>query len=450
MPIRPADNIRTLPNLPEQASERADLRKRNSKTFQNVDGSNTLIATVGDIHYKKQDGTFDEIDLEIDGSNRNLTNGAEIIFDDSTVKYSWIDPEYGEGHVELEEIGNAPPNYAQLTTRREGNKFYWDGVTPTVDMYAVVKAGAVELFKIIKNSSGDKIFKWGMKRSIGGQLEFQTDTKGWDSTTDPLQRKGKSLEINHTVTLWARKGQAETRSLTEEVTGRVSRILDKQTRQREWRNDAVYPLTIDLQINPPVTGSSFNDVTQTGGSVVSHSNPGSRGFFGESSNVLYDHGDRWENVALPQGATVSSAYIRYTAKGVGGGGAQFDAKLEQGVAEAGAVFSNSNRPSQINAPLAFALNQNNNVGTGTWTVPGATMAVQNVVGLTGWSSGAHNIRLWLDMDNIGGSVNTNIVGDVSIGDSAVLVVVYTTGGGGTWPTGNVFSRPFTGPFGGPI
>lgn len=101
----------------------------------------------------------------------------------------------------------------------------------------------------------------------------------------------------------------------------------------------------------------------------------------------YDNAVRFQNVAVPQGATITSAYIEFTAEENGSG--SYSAVIEGIDVNSASTFSNSQNLSS----LSKTSNTETWSGSDSWTIdapkttPDITDIVQEIVNRGGWSSG---------------------------------------------------------------
>lgn len=105
----------------------------------------------------------------------------------------------------------------------------------------------------------------------------------------------------------------------------------------------------------------------------------------EGGPSSYDIGLRWQSVAIPQAATISSAKLSlYLVTDIGTIGANI-----RGIAEDNtATWSSGSRPSQRSKTGTVTANEANwnNWGTGGWIDIDITTIVQAIVNRVGWSS----------------------------------------------------------------
>jgi hypothetical protein len=151
----------------------------------------------------------------------------------------------------------------------------------------------------------------------------------------------------------------------------------------------------------------------------------------------YYNGFRWTNVAVPQGATITSATVTlYCAATNGGTTAQ---TIWWGEAsDNAATFANSaggkpegRTPTTATVTKSFSISNWGSIGYNTGDTITVTSIVQEIVNRAGWASG--NALVIVAHDN--GSASTNYIGhstyDRDVNRGAKLDIDYTTGGGST-------------------
>lgn len=168
--------------------------------------------------------------------------------------------------------------------------------------------------------------------------------------------------------------------LTQPVTssfGGVS-LLEERTALA----DEPTPTVLDLQV-----GAGSDDCIEDVGGYYSHTGGNLNFGYFNATYTNFDSGVRFTNVTVPQGATITAAYLSFRAK-YGGSGLLFDAVIK-GIAEDNTpTWSESNKPSQRSKTAA-----NVTWNMVAWTpdqwynTPSITSIIQGIVNRSEWASG---------------------------------------------------------------
>jgi hypothetical protein len=211
----------------------------------------------------------------------------------------------------------------------------------------------------------------------------------------------------------------------EEWTGKVGKIADKRTRRKAWADAEEYPILIDTAVSVGIAADAddVREVFATAAAVNTLTGTQKIGI-GRYNATAYHGGVRFDNLAIPIGAKVISAYIiLFSSNGRASQGSFV--KVYADDADDAAAFTNSDPPSGIDKTA------------GKFTFPAAipigiihaemTDAVQTVVNRTGWTSGNAMRFALLDVATSG------VITQVSFYDYpnpgyATLDVTYSFGG----------------------
>jgi hypothetical protein len=368
-----------------------ERRRWNGKTFT-LAGENQFRATtiLGAAHYKNNYADdkeqWKEIDLTFDASN--LTSAAPFSVQalDDRIGYTYISKKGGQIDVELLEVGGVPVNNTRFQFSRDANEITWTDVAPGINMKLVLRPMGAEIFKQLEDASAQRTFLWQVQEDVSAEASFRRQTSGVDAN-------GDNLEILYSASpgsIISDGGRTYTRfQYSEEWTGRVSRRISPETRQKDWFTDPAYPVLIDAVTNENIVANA-DDGFGYRGNWYSQFTTGTQkvwfaGFYGG-----YDQNGavRFQTLGVPQGATINSATLTVQAT-IDNGNMQ--ATIYGDDVDDAAGWSGGNLPSGVTKTTA---NVNFTVSsTGTFTA-GLTGIVQEIISRPGWSS-SNDIRFAL-------------------------------------------------------
>ena len=193
----------------------------------------------------------------------------------------------------------------------------------------------------------------------------------------------------------------------EEWTGRISRIIDKSTRQKEWFNDPSYPIVIDAVTSENIVANVDDGYERNSASPWISSTTFAGGNYWVmayyAAGATYINGGvRFRVLGIPQGSTINSASITVNVTSlVVGGGLDPQVTIYADDVDDAPVWSNNSRPSQIAQTLAST--NFTPTATGTQTI-GVTSIVQEIITRPGWSSG-YDIRFGFINQVVGAGYN---------------------------------------------
>jgi hypothetical protein len=414
---------------PQQATEIIQLRRGSSKTFDLGNGEKRVSTLLGAVHYKDnyQDNAEDwkEIDLTIDEDNRVTSAPYNVEIFSDRVGYRYLSKMGGTVEVELVEIDNVAVDNKRFVLRREYNQIFWDNVHDAIDLKILLRPLSVEIFKQLKSESAKRHFRWRIKESKT-QQRFRRATFGQDAETG-------NLEISTAITNIPVISDYNEYYYDEIWTGRVSRIINRATRQREWTNTPVYPIIIDAATSENIAANVDDgyEINSTSPWRLNTTFGGSGNWFGGyyAAGTTYANGGvRFRTLGVPQGATIVNATLTINVTNVaitGGATPQFTIYGDD--VDDAPLWANNSRPSQITQTTA---SQNwSPASTGTFTVS-ITSIVKEIIDRGGWSSG-NDIRFGIINAFVGGGGNNAgiYVYDYNQGAAGAvqLDVTYTAG-----------------------
>lgn len=393
---------------PEQ--EIINKRQANSKTYDMGEQQFRVVQVLGAVHYEKE-GQWEDIDLTVreEGGKLVMDNAAYSIeiFTDK-IGYLYRSRQGAEIRVELLEVGRKSINNGRFSVRKEGHEVFWDNVEDGVNLRLVLRPLSAEIFKELQHEGAPRRFKWDI-REEGDGAKFVAKVAGRDSGKGPL-------EINTLITSHDNGFYFE-----EEWTGRVSKVVNRRTRQKEWKESCEYPVVIDASTTENIQTNNDDGMEEVAGSWWSVTGTYLSWIATAFATVYYSHGGvRFQTLGIPQGATIDSADLKLN---VASASNYPTLKIYADDVDDAANWANDNLPSGITKTTA---NQSwSPTGFGLKTIS-ITNIVQEIVNRNGWVSG-NDIRIAVLKP--GPSSAGVFVYDYnkSQADAAQLVVNYTTG-----------------------
>lgn len=380
--IRKRDNVFEKRGLVAAPVEVVEKRTERSKTFSIGPNTFHLSQSIGPVHYKDENGDWQEIDLSFRAAETEAglvyrMDKAAYIAEVFTDRVGWrhTSREGWWRQVELVAIDGRPVEYGG-TVRVNDNVVLYDGVAPGIDMKVCAYRLKSEVFKKLEQPCE---LTWRVTQSDGAGGVFQEKTAGWD-------KGGDTLEM---VT------RLEGETFTERWTGRVSKVVDKRTRRKAWTTEPEYPVVVDASISENIAAQADNQEerfrSSASGTAVNMVTPNENMRVQMVSSAYSDlrrevHAAlRWQTLAVPAGVTVSAATVTIVAiETVGSPQVRI---YGDAVDDAGA-WSASHRPSQMPKTTAYV----------NWSPTGITASVTTALNITGpigeilarggWGSGA--------------------------------------------------------------
>lgn len=407
---KPAEKIKKIIDT-EVVSNRAVC----SKTFKNNDGSFTTVIDRAPVHYLDENGSYQEIDLTVvDNGARFTMNKApysvEIYKDKVGYKFSRPSGEFFS--IELVKIAGVNVNNTNIVAKSDFNQVFWDGVDPKVLFKVVLNPQKPKLNTFIVDATANRSLTW----LISTSSQFNFESYGFDSENSSTEIITEKIFIDPNNFYY-----------NETWTGRISRVVKLETRQKVWFNDPVYPVIIDPTITEQIPANGNDGASSPGGNAFN----ASATQMGRSTKAL-SGGFRFTTVGVPVGATISSATLKLkintVTSGISAGnvyGANYD---NVAIWETAAFGFNPNSATKTTAvtnwaPVASSVN---NI-----TV---TSQVAEIVARGGWAedNAMAMIATWV---NVSPDYKYVAFSDYSVSpaNSAILEIVYTTSGGGATP-----------------
>lgn len=377
--LRKRDNVFEKRDLIAAPVEVVEKRTERSKTFSIGPNTFHLSQSIGPVHYKDENGDWQEIDLSFRAAETEAglvyrMDKAAYIAEVFTDRVGWrhTSREGWWRQVELLAIDGRPVEYGG-TVRVNDNVVLYDGVAPGVDMKVCAYRLKSEVFKKLEQPCE---LTWRVTASDGAGGTFQEKTAGWD-------KGGDTLEM---VT------RLEGETFTERWTGRVSKVVDKRTRRKAWTTEPEYPVVVDASITEDIANVSDDggeEVALSGarwdalGNTYGPTNSAKVGMASSGGQYQTENhgGFRWQGIAIPAGSTVSAATLSLTVASLQNSPLT---RIYGDDVDDAAAWSAANRPSQITKTTAYK--QWNPVANGAQTVD-VLAPLAEVLGRGGWASG---------------------------------------------------------------
>lgn len=363
--IRKRDAVFEKRGLVAAPVEVVEKRTERSKTFSLGPNTFHLSQSIGPVHYKDENGDWQEIDLSFRAAETEAglvyrMDKAAYIAEVFTDRVGWrhTSREGWWRQVELLAIDGRPVEYSG-TVRVNDNVVLYDGVAPGVDMKVCAYRLKSEVFKKLEQPCE---LTWRVTQSDGAGGVFQEKTAGWD-------KGGDTLEM---VT------RLEGETFTERWTGRVSKVVDKRTRRKAWTTEPEYPVVVDASITENIAAGA-DDGDERGGVWNSTRTTVAMGRY----YVTERHsGFRFVALALPAGAVIGSGTLTLNIMGVQ---STPSTKLYGDDVADAAAWSAANKPSGITKTTAQVVVAPVAYGTG-YTI-NVEPVVAEIAALGGWASG---------------------------------------------------------------
>ena len=421
--IKPGLGI-TPPEV-DAKKERIQDRGERSKVWDLDGNKRRCIVGIKALHYRDNpldtNEQFKDIDLTLLSDKSCHKTQYDIQVYDDKVGFSYNSKRGGRLDFELLEIGGVAVDNGRFNIAQDGNQLFWNNVADDIDIKVMLRPQSAELYKQLKTATASKTFKWRVQHWKDSKCDFGRELSGIDSTLI-----AGHLEINTIVTLDSEEVDKDIYTFEEEWTGRLSRVVDLETRIKEWKTDPVYPVMIDAVVNEEITANADD-----GQSNIYGWYPSRNSIIIRTPNTE-NAGLRFASVGIPQGATITSATLGLDVKYCSGGGG--NPKVYFSNADNPNAFAGGDRPKNMPnkipaGGIVWALGTTNNT---MQYKAGLVSPIQSIVSRTGWASGA--IRLGL-LSNLAGGAFMNFYDYQKTGQlPAQLDITYSVGA----PTGQAF------------
>ena len=375
--IKPGLGI-TPPEV-ETKDEIIEQRGERSKVWNLGGNKRRCIVGIKALHYRDDpDDTneqFKDIDLTLLPNKSCHKTQYDIQVYDDKVGFSYTSKRGGRLDFELLEVGGVVVDNGRFNIIQDGNQLYWNNVADDIDIKVMLRPQGAELYKQLKTATAARFFKWRIEKWKDRKCDFGRELSGIDNTA-----RAGNLEINTTITLDREEVDRDVYTFEEEWTGRLSRIVDQETRIKEWKTDPVYPVIIDAVANEEVTAGADDGQEKFNTSWV----PGDNSIKMKAAQTHLP-GLRFAGVGVPNGANITAAIlgmsVRYCT-------APNTPDIYFSNLDNAGAFGAADRPSQMankipGGGMAWAVATN----SGALDTAGVTAGVQTIVNRTGWASG---------------------------------------------------------------
>jgi hypothetical protein len=397
-------------------TEVPQLRTANTKTFQLPSGAFRVITKRKIIHYLKN-GQWEDINTDIKAGD--ICDTLPFTFELKPLGFQ-ISANGESTLIKLRSVGgvlaaNLPINTQNKTRVR--NEIWFNDFLPSIDIGFVVNPQGVRTIKRLKSATAPRVFVWNVTQT-GGEAKF-ADAVGRDNENEletADEPKRRLLEIITTRSSPVTVDNVTTFRVTETWTGKVF-LRDPITRVMGYTDNAIYPVTLD-----PSVSYSSTSIGDSGDEIpgVTWNDRYYRWYWGRWSGATPFNGAvRFTGVAVPQGATITSATLTMTEETRYNTGAKSTCRGE--AADNPPAWSSSSLPSAMTPTTASA----NAVDSGgATTVITVTTIVQELVNRAGWVSGNAMRFAFLGDASVNASVGFD--GRDPAGNETVFDITYTT------------------------
>ncbi|MFH1601455.1 MAG: hypothetical protein ABIB61_00680 [Candidatus Shapirobacteria bacterium] len=425
--------------IPPQNNEIASLRTENSKTYANPEGGLTAIIRAGDIHHLDNSGDLQEIDTTFKKSNDpNFTfevtaNKMKVYFKKDLSEDYFLKTQINDSVVR-QAINNNQPGLGALNTQSaaiaQNNTLTYPEIFSGVDLrYTLTESRLLEEY-IVKNPQSAKniskliqqieISGVSLKKEDDGSINFFAQEQ-----TDPL--------FSFPIPLMYEENFADPQILKYQIESlnsqsqkyQVTKALDSANLIWLASSARTYPLYIDTTLNLQ-TGASADDgrcydVSGDGfdsGLVVA--------VFGKlPGGTSYGTWNRFPNVTIPQGSTISSATLEWESGGTYSTTANITFYANDADNPAAPTNSTDFRGRAL---TSASVNWNISASwsfQSRYAAPDLSSIVQEIINRGTWSSGYAILLMSKDNGTTAGNLRSFRTYDVSVSDGPSLSIVYT-------------------------
>jgi len=395
-----------------------EQRGERSKVWNLGGNKRRCIVGIKALHYRNNpldtNEQFKEIDLTLLPDKTCHKTQYDIQVYDDRVGFSYETKRGGRIDIELQEIGGVAVDYGRVNLVQDGNQIFWNNVADDIDIKVMLRSQSAELYKQLRTVTAAKNFKWKVQRWKNSKCNFQENLSGIDSTL-----KAGHLEVNTDVVLDKEEIDRNVYTFEEEWTGRVSRIVDPETRIKIWQTDPVYPVVIDLVVNEEVTAGADDGIELNASAWYNDA---------EYMMATKDRhaGIRFASVGVPQGANITSATMKLFVHSYCN--TDFTPQVVFSNVDSAPAWTANNRPSQMPNRLGgVGWNPASSLNTDD-SIPGLTSPIQTIVSRSGWSSG-NAMRCEISEDTkVWGDAVWFAAHEHATRNPARLDITYTVGG----------------------
>jgi len=263
-------------------------RTMNTKMFDMEDGTHRLVSRINNIHYKKPDGTLDDISCDINGGKVDKCDyGVKLMR--GKVGYTGTDPSGKKIELEL-----ADANYSK--PKIKGNTATYEEVTPGCDLQIVFLPTKIKVLRVLKNARAEKVATFRSLRQAGAVGELIN--RGVDA-----DKRNTKLIVEEIA------GSGDEKLIRQTFTGEVMDI-DPTTRKRLWINKPTYPITIDPTSTFSISANAQDGQVSFGLLSALYPNYNYNKIFSLASIIFSGGYFRFNVTGISQGSTVNAATLK--------------------------------------------------------------------------------------------------------------------------------------------
>jgi len=370
-----------MPTIEPQpvAVEKRGLRSAHSKSFGMPDGSIRGEVRPAPVCYVSDDGELRSIDTTVQQSNgRVYVEWAPYKFElhKTGVGFDFQSRESGFARVSLVGIGGEEFNCAaDYQPSIEGDTITFSDVKPGCDIVLRVLPNRVKTLRIVKTATAPREFEWHCEHGEAGRKHIGTQLRGTDSQQRPLDLSSELVDVRE-----------QTYRLVEKWSGLV-KTRDPRTRIKSLSEDVSYPVEIDPTVNYDIS-NNYDDGLEVVDPVGYHTTGDySVTHLGSDAYLRQNAVWRFRAIAVPQGATITSAILslNVTGKQTAYGGGTLWGYAKDNMANDWYYGYNKNSASVATQTVnSVTLTRPSSTGVKTYDV---TAIVQDIVSRAGWVSG---------------------------------------------------------------
>lgn len=418
--------------LKENRREKEVVSKRseNSKTFETgriINGKKEYRwgGMIGEIHYKENYKNKNEKWKDID-INHRVDRGDYWLYDQMPIKAKLFKNKIG---YEIESRRSGQKTKVELISEIPNEK--------DVDFEFDVHPDRIRLWKNIKHSKAQKKFRWKItednKKTGIYSLKFREKPEAFDVDENQAGIRTKKTKIDGRSFYWEEEFKDEILELPPKRKVKIIReflesVCKGNCSKCSLKKEIKYPVKIDTDVNEQV-GTGTDDAGHSlsnscGGWATNESLcPGEC-----CSNAIGDFGARFQTVAVPQGATISSAILSIYRSGAGICGNVLKLKIKGEDIDDAATFSteaNYNGRTRTTA----AIDWDNTFSSTVWyNSPEIKTIIQEIVNRGGWSSNNDLVIFVANDGTVAGNFSQFSSYDDNPTYAPKLSITYTEGG----------------------
>jgi hypothetical protein len=285
--------------MSKRVQERPDKRTSHSKTFEVSEGKFRTVVRARPQHFFDA-GSWKEISTQI------VERGNKLVCDSQTFKVEFLPGGFrmvlGGTRVTMKLVAanGSPVELNEATMIRETDTVWFIDGVPLVDIGFKVTRSGVRTIKRLKSALAPKSFTWEVTETGLNGLKFHAPV-GRDNESG-AESERRNIEIQSQRSTPSGNGNRVS-EITETWTGNVF-TRNPETRVLELTTDPVYPVTMDPTVGPIASASDDGD--ETSGTWTDRYY---RWYTGRTGGTPRHGGVRFLSIAVPQGATITSATL---------------------------------------------------------------------------------------------------------------------------------------------